>query len=467
MKPVRNNRILTLMTLLFIFALSNYTSIAQNTRGIVLDEKSQKPLAGVSVFINKTGIGTTTNEKGEFHLKYFTKIKENDTIDFSSIGYISRRISFSELKANKYIVLLTESVELLEGVTVSSGPQLKLQISYTKLSTLKGGLYSFGSVLVNDKIWVIGGDESYESGGGLKVVTAMGGVAPELQQNNNLTMKPTYSWEKYSDKLYIYEIHEDKWTTSSLKFSERAYHSINYYNDNIYVLGGKTLSTNRKFEYLDDKIEVYDIKKNTILVDNTNPHQAVNFASFVYNDNLIVMGGSTRIKINEEKECSNKTHILNLKSGLWYELNNMPEAKETKGVIVNNTIYLIGGFNLKPLDNIETYNITTGEWKVAGQLFYGVERPAVVYNDNTIYIFEDGRIQTYNIETKRLNMYSIELPLKSCEMFCANNKLYILGGWIKSETTENDGSSTAPSSDLYSIDLNEFNKAVIYDTKTL
>jgi len=444
MENGRNYRTLVLLNLVLILVLLACVSFAQNAKGVVLEAKSKKPLAGVSVFINKTGIGTTTNEKGEFHLKYFSEINESDTLIFSSIGYITSKISFSGLKGSKYVVLLTESVELLDGVTVTSLPHLKLQIAYTKLSTLKGGLYSFGSVLVDNKIWVIGGDESY---------------VPVLQR------KPSFRWESYNDKMYQYDLLMDTWTASSLKFSKRAYHSVNYYNGKLYALGGKTLSTNRKYEYLDDKIEVYDMKENTILVDNSNPHQAVNFASFVYNDNLIVMGGSTRIKINEEKDCSNKAHLLNLKSGLWYELNDMPEAKETKGVIVNSTIYLIGGFNLKPLDNIETYNITTGEWNVAGQLFYGVERPAVVYHDTIIYIFEDGRIQTYSTETKQLKMYSIELPLKSCEMFYANNKLYLLGGWIKDETSE-DEYSIRPSSGLYSIDLNEFNKAVIYDSKT-
>lgn len=443
MKPERNYSVL-LINLILVFIFSSNILYAQNTRGIVLEEKSKKPLVNVSVFIDKTGIGTTTNEKGEFHLKYFSEINENDTLIFSSIGYFTRKISFSGLKGSKYVVLLAESVELLDGVTVTSLPHLNLQIKYSKLSSLKGGLYSFGSVLVENKIWVMGGDESY---------------LPVLQR------KPSFVWESYNDKLYIYDILTDKWATSDLQFSKRAYHSVNYYNGRIYALGGKTLSKNRKYEYLDDKIEVFDLNKNTILVDKTNPHQAVNFASFVYNDNLIVMGGSTRIKINEEKDCSKKAHILNLKSGLWYELNDMPEAKETKGVIINNIIYLIGGFNLKPLDNIEMYNITTGEWKVAGQMFYGVERPAIVYNDSIIYIFEDGRMQTYNLVTKQLNLYSINLPLKSCEMFFTKNKLYLLGGWIKDETSA-DEYSIVPSSGLYSIDLSEFNKSVVYDSKT-
>ncbi len=445
MKLGMNSKILGLMSLILIFVLLTHISNAQNIKGIVLEKISNMPLAGVNVFIKKTGIGTTTNEKGEFYLKYFSKINETDTLNFSSIGYITRKVSFSELKGSNYVVLLSESVELLKEVTITSRQQLKYQIAYTKHSSLSDGLYSFGSVLVGDKIWVIGGDKSFVS---------------------ILKWKPSFTWESFNDKLYIYDMQMDKWTTSSLTFSKRAYNGLNYYNDKIYVLGGKTLSTNRKLEYLDDRIEVYDVNTNTILVDNTNPHQAVNFASFVYDDNLIVMGGSTRIKVNEEKECSRKVHLLKLKTGYWYELNDMPIAKETKGVLVNNTIYLVGGFNLKPLDNIETYNITTGEWKSVGQLFYEVERPALAYKDNIIYIFEDGRIQIYNIETKELKLYSVDLPLKSCEMFYANNKLYLLGGWIHNEISENE-STIVPSSGLYSIELSEFNKTVIYNTKTL
>jgi hypothetical protein len=455
MKPMRHYYSLVLTATFFGFIFSGSISTAQNTRGIVIDKISKKPVAGVSVYINETGIGTTTNEKGEFNFKYFTQINENDTLTFSSIGYVTRKVALPEIKKSSYVVLLSENSHLLEGVTITSEKPLNLQIAYTKLSALRNGLFSYGSVLAEDKIWVIGGDESNEDGRGYKSIDFVG---------NNVKMNSHFSWQNYSDKLHVYDIQTDTWITSSLKFSKRAYHSINYYNNKIYVLGGKTLSTNRKLEFLDDKIEVFDIKGNTILVDKANPHQAVNFASLVYNGNLIVLGGSTRIKINEEKECSAKVHLLNIKTGLWYELNDMPYARETKGVIVDDIIYLIGGFNLKPLDNIETYNIITGEWNIVGHLFYEVERPAVVYHNNIIYIFEDGRIQTYNTDSKQLNMYSIELPLKFCDMFYSNDKLYLFGGWMKYDVA-NDESFIIPSPDLYSIDLHEFSDAVIYGTK--
>jgi len=138
MKPERNYSVFILMNLIFILIFSSNILYAQNTKGFVFDEKSKKPLLGVSVFISKTGIGTTTNEKGEFHLKYFSKINENDTLSFTCIGYITRNISFSGLKGSKYVILLSESVELLDGVTVTSLPHLNLQIKYSKLSSLKG-----------------------------------------------------------------------------------------------------------------------------------------------------------------------------------------------------------------------------------------------------------------------------------------------------------------------------------------
>ena len=234
-------------------------------------------------------------------------------------------------------------------------------------------------------------------------------------------IRSEFSYKDFSGSLYIYDIKTDNWKTSDLKFRERAYHNIYNYKDRIYVLGGKRLSPVSRFEFLDEKIEVYDIKRDTILLDNVNPHQAVNFASFLYKNVLIVIGGSVKLNIDEEKIFTGKAHSFYHETGYWYELNDMPDPKETKGVLIDSTLYLIGGFNRDPLNEIESYNLVSAEWKIEGQLFYKVERPAVTYNEDIIYIFDDGKIQTYNIKTKELNMYLIDLPLRSGEMFYANN----------------------------------------------
>ena len=446
-------RISTLLKLMLIF-LFNVSILTAQNKGIVLDGKSNKPLSGVNIYTPDKRVTTVTNGKGEYHLRNYSKMNVTDTLIFSHVGYVTGKITLSELKETNYSISLFEDDKILKEVTVVTNKlPLQSELRYKKLASLKEGLYSFGSSLIGDKICVIGGDASFGEDQTLKALDEYGDdVLSHL--------KSSFNWQEFSGNLHVYDIPTNRWTNSKLKFRKRAYHAVQYFNGKIYVLGGKMLSGDGRAEYLDDKIEVYDIKKNTILVDHTNPHKAINFASFVYNDNMIVMGGSTRVKSNGEKEYSNKVHLLNLKTGYWYELDNMLDAKETKGELIGNTIYLIGGFKNKALNEMETYNITTGIWNEEGKLTYKVERPGIAYNDNVIYIFDDGKIQTYNILTKELNVYLIDLALKSSELFYKDNSLYILGG------TEYDDYSFSPSADLYSIDLNEFKRTEIYHKPT-
>ncbi|MBE9490080.1 MAG: carboxypeptidase-like regulatory domain-containing protein [Bacteroidetes bacterium] len=451
----------TFKILILLFFLSTIFSFAQNIKGVVLDENTNKSLIGVHVYLLKNkNKGVVTNDKGAFKLKIKSKISNNDTIVFSHIGFVSKKIPLSDMKDINNIISLSLDVQYLEKVSVISNKKLKPKIHFNKLSSLKGGLYSFGSLIKNNRIYVIGGDQSDDTDEYKKALSISMDKYIEPTINEYLSeVRNIFSWQHFKGSLQVYDIMSNTWETSSLKFRKRAYNNMHFFNDKIYVFGGKRLSKNRAFEYLDEKIEVFDLTSNSILIDDVNPHQAINFASFLKEDNLIVLGGSTKLKKNGIKEYSNKVHLYNLKSGNWFELADMPTPKETKGIFVNDKIYLIGGFNKKPLDEIESYNLETGKWKKEGQLFHGVERPALAYNDNIIYIFESGSILTYDINTKELNEYFIGLYLKSSELFYANNTLYLLGGYKEDEF------SKIPSPDLFSIDLDEFNKTRINNSR--
>ncbi|MCK5028462.1 MAG: carboxypeptidase-like regulatory domain-containing protein [Bacteroidales bacterium] len=439
--------------LILLFLLPSVWGYTQNIKGIVLDSQNNEPLIGVHVYFIKINEGTSTNSKGEFNLKIHSKINIKDTIQFSCIGYKTKKITYNNLEENKFIIPLSVDIHILKEVTIVP-KLLKSNLNYTKLTSITDGLYSFGSLIIGDQIYVISGDASYKEDMALEALS-------NYANNPNFIggIKPDFSWEEFKGSMYIYDINTDKWRVSNLSFRERAYHNIHFYNNKIYVIGGKRLSTNRVYEYLDDKIEVYYLKSDTILIDNVNPHQAVNFASFVYNKNIIIAGGSTKLQIDGQKEYSNKVHVFNLETGYWFELKDMPKAKETKGVLIHNKIYFIGGFNFQPLKEIETYDLITSEWEIEGELFRGMERPAITFYKNIIYIFEDERINTYNVETKELNEYLIDLPLLFSELFFANNKLYLLGGYIKEDFR------TKPSSDLYSIDIKEFEKTKVNKCK--
>jgi len=454
-----NYKMSALLKFLILFLFTTSVSIAQD-RGLVLDKNSNKPLVGVNVCLNNKSVLAITNKEGVFYLRKNFKINATDTLNFSFVGYETFRIPFAGLEANSYIVSLVGQAQLLKEVIVETNKlSLKRMIDYKQLKSLKEGLYSFGSVLVGDKIYVIGGDATFIEDQGMKALFTCDDCDDNGENGNKLLkhFKPTLSWEEYNGKMYVYDLKTDTWTTERLKFSKRTSQNMHYFMGKLYILGGKSLSGSGETEYLNEKIEVYDLKHDSILVDKTNPHQAVNFASCVYGENLIVMGGSTQQKTNGEKVYLSKAHVLNLKTGYWYELEDMPEAIETKGVLINNSLYLIGGFHGKPLKKIQVYNIVTGIWKDEGLLFFEVERPALTTNGNMIYIYESGRIQTYNIVTKESNTYLIDLDLKYSELFCANQTLYLVGGMEHTEY------STTPSSNLYSIDLDEFNKTEIYN----
>jgi len=100
----------------------------------------------------------------------------------------------------------------------------------------------------------------------------------------------------------------------------------------------------------------------------------------------------------------------------------------------------------------------------ADSIYFGVDgirKPAISLKDNIIYFFEDGKISTYNVLTKELNEYLIDLFLEASEMYYANDKLYILGGFRKNNY------SLYPSKGLFSIDISEFDTTKIHNLKTL
>lgn len=442
--------------LLVLFSFSTYLSFSQHIEGKVLDAITKEPIEDVSVFIRKANSGTITNDKGYFYLKIPPKSSTNDTIYFSHISYKELKTPYKGKKID-YSVYLQSANNVLKQINLSEKRNLKPTIQFKKLTSMKNSIHSFGVSLVNDKIYVLGGDASFEYNEFKKLME----YDPEYALAKFITKGGNHNWESYKRDLLIYDIKLNSWNIlTKPKFRKRAYHNLINLHNKIYVLGGKRLSKNKKLEYLDDKIEIFDIKNNTITVDDTNPHQAINFASFVYNNNIIVLGGSIKKNKLGVKEYTNKVHLYNTASGYWYLLNNMPVGKETQGVLINDKIYLIGGFNKKALNTIETYDLVTGIWKKEGELFDAISKPAVTSNGNTIYFFDDGNIYTYNIITKELNKFLIDLSLKSAKLCVNNNTLYILGGFKETKY------SIFPSSGLFSIDIGEFNNTKVNKSKT-
>ncbi|PHQ56541.1 MAG: hypothetical protein COC16_03100 [Lutibacter sp.] len=171
------------------------------------------------------------------------------------------------------------------------------------------------------------------------------------------------------------------------------------------------------------------------------------------------MGGSLKKNSFGIKTYTDKVHAFNMKKGLWYELDPMNKAKEVSGIVVSDKIYLLGGFYRKALTEIESLDLNTNQWKKEGDLFEGMKSPAIANNNEVLYIFENGKMITFNILTKELNEYLVDLDLRGAKMFFSKNQLYILGGYLGTNY------SKMPSKRVYKISIIDFEKTKVNRSK--
>ena len=92
-----------------------FTLQAQEMRGIVVDSTDGMPVAYTNIGIAGADIGTVSKENGEFSLAIETEFAK-DTVLFSAIGYESRKVAISELRANVQtkVLMLRKTYELAE-----------------------------------------------------------------------------------------------------------------------------------------------------------------------------------------------------------------------------------------------------------------------------------------------------------------------------------------------------------------
>ncbi|MNQ13544.1 N-acetylneuraminate epimerase [compost metagenome] len=436
--------------LLYIVILLPFITNAQTISGIVKSENTNLPIEDANIYALRAQIGTITNDIGEFSL---SKAKASDTLQVSHIGYLTSKIAIADFKKSNFIISLKEDIETLNNIEITNRQvKLKSKLDFTRLESLNNVLYSFGSTVVNDKIYIVGGDISEEENvlNILKERSISSDNDPNFEKKYRDLLQMNVAKKFYKEDLLIYDPKTDVWEKSNTKFKRRAYHNVNCYNNTLYVLGGKRMSTNQRFEYLENEIEVFDINKNSITIDKTNPHMAADFASFVYKDNIIVMGGSIKKTEKGQKTFTDKVHMYNITSGLWYELEKMPVAKEVKGVLIEDKIFTVGNNDNKSLSEIQSFDLTNETWKNEATLISHLENPAIAYNATDIYLFEDGKLSIYNTKSKQIKEYFVDLQLRNATMHFINNKLYILGGYSLGSFMK------IPSSKVYSISIDEF-----------
>lgn len=446
--------------LAFIFI--PFTCYGQYIKGRVTDSTSGKAIEDVHIYLDNVEEGTQTNGRGTYYLKFSEELTESTKIYFSHISFRSSEVVYDKSKQT-YNVALIPKVNTLNEVELTQKRHLKPYLTFQKMKSMSSRLHAFGSDLIDGKIYVVGGNASFQHDGSKRTLQRL--ENSELSQLSlDQFLRYSYSNFKtdfFKGDLHIYDLKTNSWERRKDLFKKRAHHDIFHFDNKLYAMGGINLSVNKKREYLDATIEILDLDSGEITVDETNPHQAVNFSSYVHGANVFVLGGSTKKNRNGTKNYSNKVHLYKISEGFWYELDTMPTAKETSGLLVKDKLYVIGGYNEKPLTTIEYLDLNSEQWTAIGDLFYGISRPALAAHKHVIYIYNNGKFTTFNTISKELHEYFINISVQNSRMHIWNGSIYLLGGL---RITDRE---IAPSSKIYRIELSTFNTTQIRRSKTL
>jgi len=430
----------------FCFLMYTVTCLSQKITLKILDFDTNAPIEKAHVFfIDKTKY---SDENGAFSFN----LKNKETISFSvtHLNYETKQVVFKK-GITLLTIFLNEKQETLAGIEIYTKRNLKNAISFKKLLDLPKAVYSFASVINNDKIYIFGGDTSSEY---KKNVEGLSQVQfSNVREIMQFLQKPKpIRFNNFLGDIQSYDFSDKKWNIEKEKLIKRAYHDAVFYQDTVLLIGGKTLSKKKSMELLSPQIEFISLQDLSIKVDETNPHQAVDFGTALYDNKVLVFGGSIKQYKNGKIKYSNEIHFFDLKTGLWYLLTKMNKGKEVTGIVFEDKLYLFGGYNKKNLTEIESFDLKTAKWKKEGTLFRGMRKPAITKDKEFIYLQEDGKIITFKPRTKSLKEYKIDLNLKGSEMHFSNEKLYIIGGFHVEDYRE------APSNGFYNIKVSEFFK---------
>ena len=102
------------MTLVMLFAIAASMAQPREIKGVVHDE-NDKPMSGVTVYVQETGAGTITGSKGTYSIKIPGPKSE---ITFSFMGYKTLKLKADDPKAKFDVIKLVPDQQMLDAVEV-------------------------------------------------------------------------------------------------------------------------------------------------------------------------------------------------------------------------------------------------------------------------------------------------------------------------------------------------------------
>ena len=225
------------------------------------------------------------------------------------------------------------------------------------------------------------------------------------------------------DFLYKYNTVSDSWSKLSTNtlLENLYYGNGEIINNKLYRFNGKTP------EGINSKLEIIDLDDLTVTFGTDNPLPRFLSGSAVNGKYIYVFGGET------ENGYTNNLYRYNTETDTWTQLPSMSETKQTRGEIIDDKLYVIGGFWGTSSNQIQVFNIDTNNWENEYTMPFSVSANALTVNENNIFIIGDYTNQDniYILDVTDMSFRSIENNMIGRRHFDAeiiNDKLYVIGG---------------------------------------
>ena len=201
------------VVVLLVFLISISVS-AQRIKGVVVDSETNQPIKHAHIQIKDKVV--LTDKKGNFS---FRAPKNWDKSFYvTHLSYENKELSFADSK--EFSIALRKRNIILDEVIVQ-GDKGQKKLAFEELPEMPSRLYSFASVMKDDKIYVFGGDKTFSTRSYERMLERMGTLPfDQFQQQGFMPQRITgflnplfldllfipINYMAYNDEVLVYDI---------------------------------------------------------------------------------------------------------------------------------------------------------------------------------------------------------------------------------------------------------------------
>ncbi|MCD1118593.1 Kelch repeat-containing protein [Chryseobacterium turcicum] len=225
-----------------------------------------------------------------------------------------------------------------------------------------------------------------------------------------------------------YSIKDNRWSIINSTLLPKRFANSETYDNKIYIFNG----------WGNSHLEIIDLETHKKTKGAVNRTYTGNAGSAIHNGKIYTFGGSG-LNNAATTVFSDRFQYYDIASDTWHSLPDMPTAREARGKIVNDKLYVIGGFNGTSSRLVNVYDLNKNRWTEQYTMPAAISGHSLAVSGHKIFIAGGYNNQNFlayfDTETNKLHQLSSNMiPRRHAAAEIYNNKLYIMGGSTATST---------------------------------